>query len=214
MRKQEIVKIGVAMLAMLAVWWLVGRARQPLHQEKSSVTSRAVDSAKNATAQNHVAQEGRNVALLQSEELSDEDDEEETESQTEEEKREIEEEKRVETFDNLTDQWMEPSSSGVAMADVEHFAKLFRQVPKGRQDECIHRALNLIPDENVMLLAGVLMDKEMDAEIIEDVYNDVLNRDEDVKKPILLQIFKDKSHPCWADTAWILDVTGELPEKK
>ena len=24
------------------------------------------------------------------------------------------------------------------------------------------------------------------------------------------KIFKDKSHPCWADTAWILDVTGEL----
>lgn len=133
---------------------------------------------------------------------------------TEEEKREIEEEKRVEAFDNLTDKWMEPAVKGVSMSDVEHFTKLFRQVPKRRRDECIHRALNLIPDENVMLLAGVLMDKEMDVEIVEDVYNDVLNRDEDVKKPILQQIFKDKTHPCWADTAWILDVTGELPEKK
>ena len=37
---------------------------------------------------------------------------------------------------------------------------------------------------------------------------------EDVKKPILQQIFKDKTHPCWADTAWILDVTGELPKAK
>ena len=79
---------------------------------------------------------------------------------------------------------------------------------------CIHRALNLIPDENVMLLAGVVMDKTMDKEIVETVYNDILNRDEDVKKPILQEIFKDKSHPCWADTAWILDVTGELPGKK
>ena len=94
------------------------------------------------------------------------------------------------------------------------FAKSFRKIPKERQDECIHRALNLIPDENVMLLAGILMDKTMDREIVETVYNDVLNRDEDVKKPILQQIFKDKTHPCWADTAWILDVTGELPKVK
>ena len=96
------------------------------------------------------------------------------------------------------------------MSDIDNFAKSFRKIPKARQDECIHRALNLIPDENVMLLADVLMDKSMDKEIVETVYNDILNRDEDVKKPILQEIFKDKSHPCWADTAWILDVTGEL----
>lgn len=141
-------------------------------------------------------------------------DDEPSESLTEDEKGEAEREKRVEDFDNLTDKWMEPSSKGVSMEDIDRFAKLFRQVPKDRQDECIHRALNLIPDENVMLLAGVLMDKSMDKEIIETVYSDVLNRDELVKKPILLEIFKDKSHPCWADTAWILDVTGELPGKK
>ena len=141
-------------------------------------------------------------------------DDEPSESPTEDEKGEAEREKCVEDFDNLTDKWMEPSSKGASMEDIDRFAKLFRQVPKDRQDECIHRALNLIPDENVMLLAGVLMDKSMDKEIIETVYNDVLNRDELVKKPILLEIFKDKSHPCWADTAWILDVTGELPKKK
>ena len=137
----------------------------------------------------------------------------EEEPLTEEEKREAEEEKIVNDFDDLTDKWQEPSAKGVTMADVDNFAKSFRKIPKARQDECIHRALNLIPDENVMLLAGVLMDKSMDKEIVETVYNDVLNRDEDVKRPILQQIFKDKTHPCWADTAWILDVTGELPRK-
>ena len=133
---------------------------------------------------------------------------------TEEEKREAEEEKIVNDFDDLTDKWQEPSAKGVTMADIDSFAASFRKIPKARQDECVHRALNLIPDENVMLLAGILMDKSMDKEIVETVYNDVLNRDEDVKKPILQQIFKDKTHPCWADTAWILDVTGELPKNK
>ena len=121
-----------------------------------------------------------------------------------------EEEKQVNAFDDLTDKWQKPSKSGVTMADIDNFAASFRKIQKARQDECIHRALNLIPDENVMLLAGVLMDKK----IVETVYSDVLNRDEDVKKPILQQIFKDKTHPCWADTAWILDVTGELPKAK
>ena len=111
---------------------------------------------------------------------------------------------------------MKPAADGkgVTMDDVRHFAEQFRKVPKKRRDECLHRALNLVPDENVMLLAGILMDKTLDKQILETVYNDVLNRDEDVKKPILQQIFKDREHPCWADTAWILDVTGELPAKK
>ena len=124
------------------------------------------------------------------------------------------EEKLVNAFDDLTDQWREPAKAGVTMADADNFLQSFRKVPKPRQDECIHRALNLIPDENVMLLAGVLMDKTMDREIVEAIYGDVLNRDDSVKKPILQEIFKDKSHPCWADTAWILDVTGELPKSK
>ena len=153
-----------------------------------------------------------NAPQAEDDETSSEETSEE-ESQTEEERREAEEEKRVDAFDDLTDKWQEPSKSGVAMADIDNFVKSFRMIPKARQDECIHRALNLIPDENVMLLAGVLMDKEMDKEIVETVYNDILNRDEDVKKPVLQQIFKDKTHPCWADTAWILDVTDELPKK-
>ena len=145
-----------------------------------------------------------------------ENDEEASEPLTEEEKRDRAEEALVETFDALTDKWMEAPSEGksVTMEDVRNFAEQFRKLPKSRQDECLHRALNLVPDENVMLLAGILMDKTLDKEILETVYNDVLNRDEDVKKPILQQILKDREHPCWADTAWILDVTGELPAKK
>ena len=109
---------------------------------------------------------------------------------------------------------MEVSEKSVTMADVEAFSQQFAKVPKARKEECLHRALNLIPDENVMLLAGILMDKTQDKELVEIAFNDILNRDEDVKKPILQQIIKDKTHPCWADTAWILDVTGEASEGK
>ncbi len=145
---------------------------------------------------------------------ADETQPDEGEPMSEEEKLAAEAERVIDAFDKLTDGWMEPSRKGVAMADVDAFTAAFRKIPRDRQDECIHRALNLIPDENVLLLAGVLMDKSQPKDLVETVFNDVLNRDEDVKKPILLQIFKDKTHPCWADVAWILDVTGELPDKK
>ena len=127
---------------------------------------------------------------------------------TPEERAEEEEEKAVETFDNLTDKWQEPAKD-VTMDDIDRFLQTFRKIPEKRREECLQRALNLVPDENVMLLAGVLMDKSLGKEMVELVFNDILNRDEDVKRPILQQVFKDKTHPCWADTAWILDVTGD-----
>ena len=123
-------------------------------------------------------------------------------------------EKKVEAFDALTDKWMEKEGGEVSMKDMDDFVVAFKSVPKARKDECLHRALNLVSDDHVLLLAGILFDKSIDREYLELVFNDVLNRDEEVKKLILPKILKDKDHPCWADTAWILDVTGELPKKE
>ena len=139
-------------------------------------------------------------------------DEEGTDSEDED-KRADKEEALVEAFDNMTDRFMETEEGKeIAMEDVKRFHDLFKRVPEERKEECLHRALNLLPDENVMLLAGILMDKEEKKELVELVFNDVLNRDESVKKILLGEIYKDKSHPCWADTAWILDVTGKGKE--
>ena len=214
--KLWLVLAAVAVAAVIAVLLLTRQdaaptvdARDAAVEESEAVEGRQ-DAVVEETAERSETAEGHDSTEANEPEESDSEEE----PQTEEEKREAEEEKLVEAFDDLTDKWQEPSAKGVTMADIDNFAASFRKIPKARQDECIHRALNLIPDENVMLLAGVLMDKTMDKEIVETVYNDVLNRDEDVKKPILQQIFKDKTHPCWADTAWILDVTGELPKAK
>ena len=68
-----------------------------------------------------------------------------------------------------------PDGKGVTMEDVRQFAEQFKKLPKSRQDECLHRALNLVPDENVMLLAGILMDKTLDKEILETVYNTTMS---------------------------------------
>ena len=128
---------------------------------------------------------------------------------SEDEKREAAEEAQVEAFDGLADKWTEPAADKVTMAEVQGFHDVFVKLPKARQEECLRRALNLIPDENIMLIAGILLDKRVDHELIEIAFHDILNRDEEVKNPILDLIHKDKSHPCWSDAAWIKDAVGE-----
>ena len=118
----------------------------------------------------------------------------------------------VDAFDAETDRWMDAEGKDIpSMADVEAFAAKFREVPDEKKEECLQRALNLIPDGNVMLLLGILMDKSQNKDLVSLVYNDILNRSDEVKRPVLSAIYKDRSHPCWADTAWILDVTGAKP---
>ena len=62
-----------------------------------------------------------------------------------------------------------------------------------------------------MLLAGILLDKSQGRAVLEAVFNDILNRDDQAKLLILKNLYKDRAHPCWADAAWVLDVTGEIP---
>ncbi len=145
--------------------------------------------------------------------MSEEGGETPEEPKTEEEMQADREEALVEAFDGMTDKWQDPSESDVPMAEVEKFRQQFNKIPKARQEECLQRALNLLPDENIMLLAGILLDKEQPKEYLDLVFNDILNRDESVKRPLLKEIYKDKEHPCWETTAWILDATGESPGK-
>lgn len=184
-------------------------AQGPVADERSTVTGGTASEASGTTVAQPEPEQN-----AEPESASDSGDEDPAPEMSEEEKAAAEEERLVEAFDNLTDKWMEPAKDGVTMQDIDTFVRQFKSVPADRKDECLHRALNLVPDENVMLLAGILLDKSLDKEMIELVYDDVLNRDEEVKKPILQEIFKDKEHPCWANTAWILDATGELPVKK
>jgi len=215
--KQALILLAVIAVAVgAAVWWFSPGEARPGGGE--GVAEESGDAGTREVSSRPLSQGGARIAPAAEGDEPGENEAEEAEESAEEEESGSEapdeEEQKVNAFDDLTDRWMEPSAKGVTMNDIDNFARQFREIPKERQDECIHRALNLIPDENVMLLAGVLMDKSMDTEIVETVFNDILNRDEDVKKPILQQVFKDKKHPCWADTAWILDVTDELPKEK
>lgn len=125
---------------------------------------------------------------------------------------EDEEDALADAFDALTDRWTLPSETAATLEDVEAFVEQFRKVPRKRRGECLQRALNLLPDENAMLLVGILMDKTLDRATAMSVFADIVNRGDVVKNPVLRQILADESHPCHDDAAWIFEVTGEKPE--
>lgn len=123
-------------------------------------------------------------------------------------------EKAVKAFEALTDSLMEPVKGDISMAQIDAFVNAFKALPEKVREEELHHALNLLPDENSLYLLGILMDTSLDKALTELVFNDFLNRGDEVKQPMLKAVFKQKSHPCWADAAWILDVTGALPAQK
>ena len=211
--KKGLVGGGLVGLILLVLLWALLRtdestpASEPAAPQATATNTATKPKAPSSRVASKPTKESRSASATVVADTSDTDT---PEPETDEDR----EEKLVNAFDDLTDAWQDPAPSKVTMAEINRFRDQFNQVPKERKDECIHRALNLIPDENVMLLAGILFDKSQDKDTLETIYNDILNRDEEVKKPILKEIFKDKEHPCWADTAWILDVTQDLPTTK
>ena len=211
-----VVVLAVLAVVVVVVWQGWDSEQVPGGDFEQASSRSAVQGAarKGATTEN-AELEDADAEGVESEDVGEDAGEESAEEpKTAEELQEEEDEKKVDAFDALTDKWMEKEGGEVTMKDMDDFVAAIKSVPDARKDECLHRALNLVSDDHVLLLAGILFDKSIDKEYLELVFNDVLNRDEEVKKLILPKIFKDKEHPCWADTAWILDVTGELPKKE
>ena len=92
---------------------------------------------------------------------------------------------------------------------AEHAVRVkeaFDQLDKGDQMDGIHRALNLLPDEQFPSLYGILFDKTEDPEVLDAIFSDALNRPEDLKNPLMKELRKDKEHPMFFESARILDV--------
>ena len=78
--------------------------------------------------------------------------------------------------------------------------------------DAVQTALNLIPDEQFALMYPILFDKTENADVLDEIFSDALNRDEDIKVPMMKELYKDKEHPMYVESARILDATGELDE--
>lgn len=86
----------------------------------------------------------------------------------------------------------------------------FDKLDKADQLDGIQTSLNLLPDEQFPLLYPILFDKTVDPDILDAIFSDGLNHDEEIKIPMMKEIYKDKTHPMWEEAERILDATGEL----
>ncbi len=117
--------------------------------------------------------------------------------------------KAVEDWEGLVDKLTEQKGAPT-QESVAEVKEAFDKLDKRDQNDAIHRALNLLPDEQFPSLYGILFDKSENAEILDAIFSDALNRDEDIKVPLMKTLVVDKEHPMFFESARILDVTGEL----
>jgi hypothetical protein len=117
--------------------------------------------------------------------------------------------KAVENWETLVDKLVELKDAPTKerMAEVK---EAFDKLDKKDQMDAVQRAVNLLPDEQFSSLYGILFDKSENAEVLDTIFSDGLNRPEDIKVPMMKELVVDKEHPMFFESARILDVTGEL----
>lgn len=122
-----------------------------------------------------------------------------------------EREKAVEVWDNFVETAAE--RTGVpTVEEAARFKEAFHKLDIADRMDGIQSALNLLPDEQFSLVYPILFDKTENADILDEIFSDALNREEEIKVPLMKEIYKDKEHPMFVEAARILDATGELDE--
>ena len=111
----------------------------------------------------------------------------------------------VERWDTLVDLIVERQGKP-GRTQLERVKKTFDELDPGDKLPAINQALNLIPDEQFSSLYPILYDKGEPEEVLDAIFSDALNRDEEIKIPLMKELRKDKSHPMFFESARILDV--------
>lgn len=94
----------------------------------------------------------------------------------------------------------------VTVEEQVEMRELFSALAPDAKLENINHAVNLLPDETVSVLNGILLDAAQPAEVLGAIFHDMLNRDEAIKNPMMEEIVKNKKHPLYVESARILDI--------
>lgn len=97
----------------------------------------------------------------------------------------------------------------VTMAEQAEIRELFNALEPDVKLENINHAVNLLPDETVSAINGILFDTTQPGEVIAVIFHDLLNRDESIKNPMMEEIVKNKAHPMYVESARILDIVKD-----
>jgi len=118
-------------------------------------------------------------------------------------------ERAVREWEELAENLMEAGFGEGTDANLSKKIKTAFDALETEQDKLdgIQAMMNLISDGAVQSLIPILLDTSYDEDILDIIFNDILNRDDEIKYPILEEIAKDPTHPNFVDAAHILEVT-------
>jgi len=103
----------------------------------------------------------------------------------------------------------QPKEPRVTLNDQLRIRDAFREMTEENRMEEVHHAMNLLPDESVAVIYGVLFDKTQPEDIMDVIFSDILNRDESIKILMMREIAKDPTHPMYAESVRILEITDD-----
>jgi len=86
----------------------------------------------------------------------------------------------------------------------------FASLPPEAQEEFIAHAVNLCEDEQYSLLEGIYLNNATPAEVKDTIFNDLLNRPDEIKLPLLAKSLANPAHPMAADSREILEMYLEV----
>ena len=112
----------------------------------------------------------------------------------------------VAAWDALVENFAATSDRGVTKEDRAKVNEALKRLPRGRRRTSVESLLNLVPDGNFGVMRDVLFDPAQPTEVVDAVFNDLLNRPEEVKTPLLKEIAQDAAHANCAEARRILDV--------
>ena len=121
---------------------------------------------------------------------------------------------RLKAWEDFLEPYLEESGTNreISVDEMIRTKELFDSLNEEQRSDEIGHTMNLIPDESIGLLYGILFDPAEGAEITDTIFCDILNRDEDIKMPVMRQLLKMKDHPCHEDARHILSVIGDEDE--
>ncbi|MEY4300559.1 MAG: hypothetical protein RIR25_1795 [Verrucomicrobiota bacterium] len=114
-----------------------------------------------------------------------------------------------EQWENLLDGLLTSAGSDTAKT-VRGLTLNFASLPPEAQEEFIAHAVNLCEDEQYSLLEGIYLNNATPAEVKDTIFNDLLNRPDEIKLPLLAKSLANPAHPMAADSREILEMYLEV----
>ena len=204
MRNRILIIVGlvVAVLLGAGIWWCRARSSELGADEIADVT----------IVEESETEEGEGEEATDEDEESAED-EEPAEDEEEEEEPLTPEEQALANWEKAFDAFVERQDDETwqpTQADIAKFKSLFDQLDAEQQLEQIPHAQNLFSDSSFGFLKAILLDPAESQEVLESIYNDLLNRPEELKYPVLREVYQVKQHPLRGEIEELDEMMGNL----